>query len=89
MPPAPGSHPTAGQAIQIVMGAVAPDFPHATQNDTVGVLFPLQSQRTIFVGRVVTNAANMGFHIAPNKVASGDNDTLAAVVASVVANAKA
>jgi len=84
-----GTHPTTGQAVQIVMAAVAPDFPHATQNDTLGMLYPIQSQRIIFVGRVVTNAANIGFRLAPGQVSSGDNDSLAAAVASVVAHAVA
>jgi hypothetical protein len=89
MAPAPGTHPTAGHAVQIVMQAVAPDFPQATQNDTVGGLYPLQSQRFIFVARVVQNALNLGFHMPAGQVPVGDNDTLAAVVGAVVTNAVA
>ena len=87
--PLVGQHPTTGQANAIVLKSVAPEFPNATLSDAVGSLYPLQSERVIFVSRVVSNTAAAGFKIQPAKVPSGDTDSLGGVSAAVVANASA
>ena len=84
-----GTHPTIADALQIVFASCAKEFPNATQNDTVGAMYPLASQRAIFATRIVQNASNAGFQISPAKIPTGDTDTLATVAAAVMNNAKA
>jgi len=84
-----GAHPTTAQANQIVLNACRPEHPNATLNDTVGGLFPLAKERSIFASRVVANGKSAGFTLDPGKVPIGDTDTLGTVAAAVVTNATA
>ena len=84
---AAGAHPSTGQANQIVLDACKPKHPDATLADTVGGLFFLSSERSIFATRVVANAKSDGFNMPLNKVPIGDTDTLGAVASAVVTNA--
>src|SRR5579872_4275192 len=62
-----GAHPTTSQAANIVLASCLPEHPNATLNDTVGGLFPLANQRTIFASRVVGHTKDAGFKIDPGK----------------------
>jgi hypothetical protein len=84
-----GSHPDTTTANSIVLASCSNEFPAATLSDVIGTLYPLPSQRTIFVSRVVQNTATAGFRITADKVPVGDADTLNAVSAAMVANAVA
>jgi hypothetical protein len=87
--PLPGTHPDAQQANAIVFASCALEHPIATLLQTVGALYPTPGARTIFTSRIVQNCQTAGFTITPDKVPSGDTDTLGALSASIVANAKA
>jgi hypothetical protein len=89
MPPQPGTHPNAGEANAIVFASCEPEFPNATLIDTVGKLYPLASERAIFVDRIVKNTKTAGYAIVPPKVPVGDTDTLGDVSGAVVENAVA
>jgi hypothetical protein len=80
-------HPTVQQANEIALKACAPEFPNATLTDTVGSLYPLVSARSIFAGRVATNAKAMGFTLDAGQVPTGDTNTLGDVSAAILTNA--
>jgi hypothetical protein len=86
---AAGTHPTLAQAFQFVFDACAAQFPNATQNDKIGKMYPLQSQRADFASDVVQNSKNAGFKMDPGKVPTGDSDTLQTVAVAVTTNAVA
>jgi hypothetical protein len=89
MNPAKGAHPTVGVANHIVLTSCNEEFPNATLLDTIGNLYPLASQRAIFVDRVVKNTKTAGFVIEATKVPTGDGDSLQTVSDAVVQNAVA